>query len=75
MPTSNASARALELWADARERAIAELSRKAASLADLGCSDDAAHLGFAARLLAVRAINERARAAALRFSAEPLIVG
>ena len=72
MPNNDASAIAFEQWADARERAVAELWKKAAALADNGASDDAEHLGFAARLLALRAMHERACAAALRARVEPL---
>jgi hypothetical protein len=72
MPNDETPASALELWAAARERAIAELSRKAATLAENGRSDDAERLGCAARLLALRAMHERARAAALRARAELL---
>ena len=69
MRSKNAFATALELWAASRERAIIEVSRKAASLADQGCSDGAAYFSFVARLLTVRAVHERARAAALREAA------
>jgi len=61
-----ALAAALDVWAEARERAIKELSRHAAALAEQGSNDDAAHFRFAARSLRVRAVDERARAAALR---------
>ena len=64
-----ALANALEVWAASRERAARELSRQAASLADQGCNDDAAHFRSAARSLSVKAVYERARAAALRSAA------
>ena len=64
-----AFAKALELWAESRERAVIDLSRQAAILADQGCNDDAAHFNFAARSLTVKAVHERAQAAALRAAA------
>jgi uncharacterized metal-binding protein len=57
---------ALELWAESRDRAITDLNKKAADLADQGCHDDAEYFRFVARLLTVRAIHERAHAAALQ---------
>ena len=64
-----ALASALEVWARSRERAVKELSRHAANLADQGCNDDAAYYRFAARSLRIKAVHERARAAALRAAA------
>jgi hypothetical protein len=57
---------ALDAWAESRERAIIDLSRQAAILADQGCNDDAAHFTFAARSLTIKAVRERAEAAAIR---------
>jgi len=57
---------ALGLWAESRDRAITDLHKKAADLADQGCHDDAEYFRFVARLLTVRAIHERAQAAALQ---------
>jgi hypothetical protein len=62
-------AAALETWAMSRERAVSELSRKATRLARQGCATDAARFQFAARSLMVKAVHERARAAALRQAA------
>jgi hypothetical protein len=62
-------ASALDLWAESRERAVKELSRKAAALAHQGCNDDAAFYVFAARSLRIKAMHERARAAALKQAA------
>ena len=56
---------ALGLWAESRDRAITELNKKAADLADQGCHDDAEYFRFVSRLLTVRAIHERAVAGAL----------
>ena len=66
-----AFATALELWAQSRERAIIDLSRQAALLADQGCEDDAAHFSFAARSLTVKAVHERAQVAAIRATSAP----
>ncbi|HEX2725650.1 MAG TPA: hypothetical protein VHN20_07505 [Beijerinckiaceae bacterium] len=62
-------ANALEVWAASRERAARDLAKQAANLADQGCNHDAAHLRSAARSLTVKAVHERARAAALRSAA------
>ena len=64
-----AFATALELWAESRERAIIEVTRKAATLADQGRTYDAEYFSFVARLLTVRALHEREQAAALRQAA------
>ena len=56
---------ALGLWAESRDRAITDLNKKAADLADQGCHDDAEYFRFVARLLTVRAIHERAHSGAL----------
>ena len=61
---------ALEQWADARERAIIEVTAKAAAFSDQGREHDAEHFRFVARLLTVRAIHERAQAAALRVAGD-----
>ena len=64
-----ALATALETWAASRERAFIELSREAMDLARQGCEVDAAHFQAAARSLMVKAVHERAKAAALREAA------
>ena len=69
MRSQAALATALEVWAASRERAVAELSRVASHLARQGRELDAAHFQSAARSLMVKAIHERARAAALREAA------
>jgi hypothetical protein len=70
MVSKTAFATALELWAASRERAITDVSEKAASLADQGRNDEAEHFRFVARLLTVRAMHERASATALRAANE-----
>jgi hypothetical protein len=55
---------ALTLWAGARERAVDELAIKAARLSRQGYPDKAAGFRAAARLLRLRALHERAQAAA-----------
>lgn len=69
IPNQAALATALDIWAASRERAVSHLSRRAARLTHRGCSQDVAHLRFAARTLSVRAVHERAQAAALRMAA------
>jgi len=54
---------ALTLWAAARERAVDELSSKAAQVSREGQESEAARLRVAARILRLRAIQERAQAA------------
>ena len=72
--SKTAFATALELWAESRERAIIEVSKKAAGLAGQGRSDEAEHFRFVARLLTVRAMHERSQAAALRSKqVEPVV--
>jgi hypothetical protein len=66
----SAFATAFQLWAEARERAITEVSAKASALAIRGRNDEAEHFRFVARLLTVRAMHERAQAAALRAADE-----
>jgi hypothetical protein len=61
-----AFANAFDLWAEARERTVIEVSQKAAALATQGRDDEAEHFRFVARLLTVRVVHERAQAAALR---------
>jgi hypothetical protein len=61
-----AFATALELWAQSRERAITDASKKASALASRGYDDEAEHFRFVARLLTVRAMHEKSEAAALR---------
>jgi hypothetical protein len=63
-PGTMTRSHALALWAAARERAVDELAIKAARLLDDGQKDEAAGLRAAARLLRLRAIQERAQAAA-----------
>jgi len=55
---------ALTIWAAARERAVDELSSRAAQLSWDGQEREAARLRVAARLLRLRAVQERAQAAA-----------
>jgi hypothetical protein len=55
---------ALALWAAARDRAVDELAIKAARLSGEGRTDEAAGVRAAARLLRLRAIQERAQATA-----------
>jgi hypothetical protein len=69
-----AMAAALESWAAARERAVATLGRHAAILAEHGCGADADHFSFAARALTVKAMRERAEAAALRTLSPELVM-
>jgi hypothetical protein len=64
--SKTAFATALELWAESRERAITEVTEKAAILADQGRNDEAEYFRYVARLLTVRAMHERGQAAALR---------
>jgi len=54
---------ALLIWAAARERAVNELTRKAARLSRAGHEDEATRLRAAAHALHVRATQERAQAA------------
>ena len=60
--------KALDAWAEARERAVTELSVKASAAAGQGRKDDAAFYQFAAQALKAKAIHERAQASALRDS-------
>src|SRR5690242_8003683 len=55
-----ARAHALTIWAAARERAIDELARRAAQSSSEGEKNEAVRLREAARLLRLRAIQERA---------------
>ena len=54
---------ALTIWAAARERAVDELSSRAAQVSREGQETEAARLRVAARILRRRAIQERAQAA------------
>ena len=63
-PGAMTRSHALALWAAARERAVDELANRAARLSEDGQKDEAAGLRAAARLLHLRAIQERAQAAA-----------
>ena len=70
MPTTaQKTAAALVIWADARERAIAELTRKMAALEASGQTTEAQRLRTAAARLHARLLSERKRAAVLRRSA------
>ena len=60
------NAQALTMWAAARERAVDELTRRAARLAREGLEDEAARLRAAADALHVRATQELAQAAAYK---------
>jgi len=57
---------ALLIWAAARERAVDELTRRAARLSREGLEDEATRLWAAAHTLHVRATQERAQAATNR---------
>ena len=59
-------AAALDIWADARERSILDLTERAASLSRTGLDDEARRFSFAARHLRIKAILERAQASAIR---------
>jgi len=61
-------AHALATWAAARDRAVDELASKAARLSGQGHVDTAEGLRAAARVLQLRAIQERAQAAACSFN-------
>jgi outer membrane lipopolysaccharide assembly protein LptE/RlpB len=60
------TAAALEIWAEARERAIAELTRKIASLQASGQTTEAQRLRTAAARLHAKLLSERKRASMLR---------
>ena len=55
---------ALMIWVAARERAVDELTRRAARLSREGREDEASRLWAAAHALQLRAAQERAQAAA-----------
>ena len=57
---------ALTIWAAARERAVDELSSRAAQVSREGQETEATRLRVAARLLGLRALQERTQAAACR---------
>src|SRR5215207_6937396 len=57
---------ALTIWAAARERAVDELSSRAAEMSCVGRENEAAGLRAAARILRLRALQERTQAAACR---------
>jgi|tagenome__1003787_1003787.scaffolds.fasta_scaffold16567241_2 hypothetical protein len=59
-------AQALTTWAAARERAHDELVAKAVRLSGQGFAKEASRCRAAARILQVRALQERAQAAARR---------
>ena len=62
-------AKALEHWADCRERAVAKLELKVLQLSEQNRTEEAARLRYAARYLHEAALRDRAQAAALRASA------
>ena len=57
---------ALTIWAAARERAVDELSSRIAQLSREGQETEAARLRVAARILRLRALQERTQATACR---------
>jgi hypothetical protein len=57
---------ALTIWVAARERAVDELSSRAAQLSRVGRENEAAGLRAAGRILRSRALQERTQAAACR---------
>jgi len=63
-PEATMRGHALALWAAARERAVDELAIRAARLSGEGRKDEAAGVRAAARVLRLRALHERAQAAA-----------
>ena len=63
-PGAMTRSHALTLWAATRERAVDELSSRAARLSREGRADEAAGVRAAARLLRVQAIQERVQATA-----------
>jgi hypothetical protein len=63
--TAQKTAAALVIWADARERAIAELTRKMAALEASGQTTEAQRLRTAAARLHAKLLSERRRAAVL----------
>ena len=68
--SKTAFATALEAWAESRERAIIDVSETASALAAQGRDDEAEYFRFVGRLLTVRAMHERAQAAALRATGD-----
>jgi len=64
--TAQKAAAALEIWAEARERAIAELTRKMAAIEASGQTTEAQRLGAAAARLHEKLLSERKRASVLR---------
>ena len=60
-------AAALDIWADARERAVVDLSEQAASLAQAGRAEDVTRILIVSRHLRIKAMNERAKAVAIRL--------
>jgi HPt (histidine-containing phosphotransfer) domain-containing protein len=64
--TAQKTAAALEIWAEARERAIAELTRKIAALEASGQTTEAHRLRTAAARLHAKLLSERKRASMLR---------
>ena len=63
-PEATMRGHALALWAAVRERAVDELAIRAARLSGEGRKDEAAGVRAAARVLRLRALHERAQAAA-----------
>jgi hypothetical protein len=66
--TAQKTAAALEIWADARERAIAELNRKMAALELSGQATEAKRLRAAAGHLRGKLVSERERVSELRVA-------
>src|SRR5215207_6267995 len=62
-PEAMTHADALTIWAAARERAVDELSSRAAEMSREGREHEAVRLRVAARLLRLHALRERAQAA------------
>jgi hypothetical protein len=67
--TVQKTAAALEIWAEARERAITELTRKMAALEASGQTTEAQRLRTAAARLHAKLLSERKRASVLRAMA------
>ena len=61
-------AAALDVWADARERAVVDLSEQAAGLAQAGRAEDVTRVTIVSRHLRIKAMNERANAVAIRLN-------
>jgi HPt (histidine-containing phosphotransfer) domain-containing protein len=64
--TAQKTAAALEIWAEARERAMAELTKEIAALEASGLTTEAHRLRTAAARLHAKLLSERKRASMLR---------